>query len=125
MSKGTTINIGGEERTLRFDMNAMAEIEERLDITLRPASIQEDLLELANRPMKLAKTARIVLWAGLIHKNPELRLEDVGKWVDFENVQEVMNGFLAQFPEMSAEAEDAVKTALGVETETEQPVWVS
>jgi hypothetical protein len=125
MSKGTRINIGGADRTLRFDLNAWEEIEDRLDVTLRPAAIQEDLLELANRPLKIAKTSKIFLLAGLLHESPKLTLKQVGSWVDFKNVKEVMDAFLAQLPEMSAEAEGAVKTTLGVETEKEQPVGVS
>lgn len=121
MSKGTAITIGDEERHLRFDMNALAEIEERLDIELRPGAIEEDLIALAAKPMRLATTARVILWAGLIHENKELTLEEVGSWVDFQNVGDVMQGFFEQLPEMSPEAEESVRTALGT-SESNEPV---
>ena len=116
MSKGTKINIGGRERVLRYDLNAGEEIEERLDVLLRPGSIEEDLRELANTPMPLMKTAKIVLWAGLIREEPELTLQECGSWVDFENVGEIFKSFLSQLPEMSPEAEESIRAALGADT---------
>lgn len=118
MSKGTgTIELGGKERTLRYDLNAIAILGDRLDIRLRPGRIEEDLAALGDHAFPLS-APRTILWAGLLHADPELEESKVGSWVDFENVGEVLECFFAQLPGMSPEAEESVRAALGAEANT-------
>lgn len=69
----TTVNIGGRERKLHYDLNALCEIEERLGL--------KGLQEIANQLEKLeGRSLRCVLWAGLIHDDPDLKETEVGRW---------------------------------------------
>jgi len=68
---GVAIELNGKTRQLRYDLNALAEIEERLGIPLA---------ELANVTVSI-KTIRTLLWAGLIHEDAELKETDVGAWI--------------------------------------------
>lgn len=68
-----------KERTLRFTLNALAEIEDKLGVPL--SKLAE--VELG------VKTVRTMLWAGLIHEDEELTEKQVGNMVDFGNLEEV------------------------------------
>ena len=60
-------------RKLRYDLNAVCEIEEQLNV---PISQLGDLE--AN-----ARNIRLLLWAGLVWDDPELTVASVGKMVSF------------------------------------------
>lgn len=117
MSTNGTLKLGGEDRKIRFDLNAIATIGERFDIRLRPGRIEEDLKALGEHAFPLS-APRTILWAGLLHADPELDEMLVGSWVDFENVGEVLECFFAQLPGMSPEAEKSVRAALGAENKS-------
>ena len=68
-----------KKRTIRFTLNALAEIEDALGVPLSKLSE----VELG------VKTVRTMLWAGLLHEDDELTEKQVGNWVDFENLEEV------------------------------------
>jgi len=68
-----------KKRNLRYTMNALAEIEDALGVPLA---------ELQNVAMTI-KNVRVILWAGLIHEDADLTVEDVGNMVDLTNFQEV------------------------------------
>lgn len=115
MSDGNTVvlHLGGKQRRLRYDLNAIAEIGERLGITVQLANIGQDLLQ---REMPL-KSFRTILWAGLIHEEPELTEQEVGGWVDQDNFAEVMEGFFGLFggigqnvPQAEEEKSESPKT---------------
>lgn len=66
-----------KERTLFYDLNALVALEEQgVDI----AAISEGV--------KMSQV-RGILWAGLIHEDKGLTLEDVGTMVTFDNINEV------------------------------------
>lgn len=108
--RGVTLDLGGEERRLTYDLNAIAEIGERLDITIRLAHFEEDLLGVRLKP----KAIRTLLWAGLIHDNPDLTEEEVGGWVTQDNFMEVITAFFGLFGEMSPETKGAIAEMVGV-----------
>lgn len=113
--KGTLLkDLGGKDRYLLFDLNAWAEIGERLDIKVRLAHFQEDLLDTRLPPRAL----RVLIWGGLIHEDPELTEEQVGAWVDEENIGEIVSAFFARFAGTSPGTVEAVAGALGVEVPT-------
>lgn len=68
-----------KKRTIRFTLNALAEIEDALGVPLSKLSE----VELG------VKTVRTMLWAGLLHEDETLTEKQVGNWVDFDNLEEV------------------------------------
>jgi hypothetical protein len=66
-------------RHIRYTMNALAEIEDRLGV---PLSEMKDV-------KMTIKNVRVILWAGLIHEDKDLTLEEVGEMVDLGNFEEV------------------------------------
>lgn len=70
-----------KERTLRFDLNAMAELEEKF------GDIQAVFGVMQNQSMKGIRT---VLWAALVHEDESLTEKRVGQLIDFNNLGEVM-----------------------------------
>lgn len=66
-------------RTFRFTLNALEEVEERLGF---------DLAEMEGKKLKI-KEIKVIMWAGLIHEDPELTLDDVGAMIDMENLSYV------------------------------------
>jgi len=111
--KGTTLEIGGKTRRLRYDLNAIAELGERLKITIRLDKVKEDLLDV---PLPLS-ALRTILWAGLIHEEPTLDPVTVGSWVDTENMPDVLLGFFALFGAHLPGKEDRERVAetLGIQ----------
>lgn len=80
MSK-ITVNLD-RERELKYNLNALIELDE-----------MEDAEKLT--PMR---SLRRMLWAGLIHEDPDLTEEAVGEMVDMRN-----------FPEIEAAMEKAIR----------------
>ena len=100
--KGTLLkDFGGQDRYLRFDANAWAELGDRLGLTLRLGSFQKDLME---TPLPLS-ALRTFIWAGLLHAEPGLDEKTVGSWIDEENMAEVLGAFFVRFGGMSPGAE--------------------
>lgn len=91
--KGTKITIGDRKRTLRYDLNAISEIGDRLGMKIRISHIQEDLLD---HPMPLS-AIRTLIWAGLIHEDEELTEKEVGAGVDMDNLPDVLRDFFEAF----------------------------
>jgi uncharacterized protein YkvS len=76
-----------KERTLRYTLNAIAELEDKLGITIDKLGD----LQLS------AKTVQIILWAGLIHEDETLTIKQVGDMVDFENLEYVQEKIAEAF----------------------------
>jgi len=64
-------------RKLRYNLNALAELEDKLGTSL--SDLDEDKMGV--------KQIRTFLWAGLIHEDPEITEQEVGEMVDFENME--------------------------------------
>lgn len=67
-----------KERTIKFDLNALVEVEETLGFALT---------ELENKFS--IKTLRTLLHAGLVHEDAELTEKYVGSLIGFDNLPEV------------------------------------
>lgn len=111
--KGTKLTLGGKERILRYDLNAVAEIGDRLDLQVRIASLGEDIF---SKPLPLS-ALRTVIWAGLIHAEPDLTEQQVGSWIDEDNWTEVFQAFFARFGATSQETQSKILTAFNAPTE--------
>lgn len=80
-SKKTTITLlDGVERTIRFDLNAMAELEDRY------GSVDNAFAELDKQSIK---ALRFILWAGLVHEDESLTEQKVGSLIDIKYLQDV------------------------------------
>lgn len=97
--KQITIKINGEEHHLRFTLNAFAELEEAY------GTIDTALEKLNTGSIK---AIRKLLWAGLLHENPDIKELDVGNMVDTSNIKE--------FSESLAQALTAAMPATPVPT---------
>ena len=94
-SKAVKITLtDGVERTIKFTLNALAELEDRY------GSVDEAFKQLDNNSIK---AVRCILWAGLIHEDPELTEQQVGNLIDIQYMQELMaslgEAFDADMPE--------------------------
>lgn len=70
------VTLDGATHQLRYNLNSLAEIEDRLKLD----SISQILDTLRNLSMR---TLRTLLWAGLIHAQPDLTEQEVGA-MDFD-----------------------------------------
>ena len=110
-----TINLGGKDRALRYDLNALAVIGDKLGVRIRLAHVGEDLLA---HPLPLS-AIRTIIWAGCLHSERELEEEVVGGWVDQDNLAEVIEYFFDLFsatsPEVRERMIEKVEDATGVQ----------
>ena len=102
-SKAVKITLtDGVERTIKFTLNAMAELEDRY------GSVDEAFKQLDNNSIK---AVRCILWAGLIHEDPDLTEQQVGNLIDIQYMQELMaslgEAFDADMPEPEKLPENA------------------
>lgn len=86
----------GVERTIKFTLNAMAELEDRY------GSVEEAFKQLDNNSIK---AVRCILWAGLIHEDPDLTEQQVGNLIDIQYMQELMASLSDAFDVDMPEAE--------------------
>lgn len=97
--RGTKVTLlDGKERVLWFNLNALQEIGDRLDIRIRLGHIQQDLLD---TPLPLG-AVKVILYCGLQHDkeaNPE-SLEEIGRLADVQSLPELILDFFGQFSAM-------------------------
>lgn len=72
----------GVERTLKFTLNALAELEDKY------GSVDAAFALLDENPS--IKALRFILWAGLMHEDPNLTEQQVGNLIDIQYMQELM-----------------------------------
>ena len=102
-SKAVKITLtDGVERTIKFTLNAMAELEDRY------GSVEEAFKQLDNNSIK---AVRCILWAGLIHEDPELTEQQVGNLIDIQYMQELMASLGEAFDADMPEPEKLPETA--------------
>ncbi|MGV2685135.1 hypothetical protein GNF82_12120 [Clostridium perfringens] len=74
-----------KERTLYFNLNALVSLEEQgVDVSKLDQGIKMSQI-------------RGILWAGLIHEDADLTMDQVGEMVDFDNIEEVSKAISAAF----------------------------
>lgn len=103
-SKAATIKLDGVERELKFTLNAMAELEELYgDPQLAFTKLDEGSFT----------AIRAVLWAGLLWKEPDLTLTQVGNMLSLNDMQDMMEelgeALADDLPEPSQQAIQAAK----------------
>ena len=75
-----------KERKIKFTLNSLCELEDQAGIAL------SDLSE-----VKSVKAIRAILWAGLIDEDPSLTIEQVGKLITLDKIQEVSDSIREAF----------------------------
>lgn len=88
------LEIGGEERHLRLDFNALAKAE---------GATGRNYLMVRNIQRGGAADMTAILWGGLLHESPKLTLDEVRSWVHLGNVNRVIEAIFEavrlSFPE--------------------------
>ena len=74
-----TMELGGQTRQLRFDLNALAELEDKLGVGISEIGTMR----------ASAKTIRAMAWAALLHADASLTEQQVGSWITGDNFAEV------------------------------------
>lgn len=95
--KTITLN-DGVEREIRFTLNAMAELEDRY------GSVDAAFKALDSGSIK---AARCVLWAGLLDGDETLTEQQVGKLIDIECMQNIMDKLASALGEDMPENNDS------------------
>ncbi len=90
--KNKTVKItlnDGVERTIKFTLNALAELEDKF------GSVQAafDKLEKENS----MKALRTILWAGFLHESPNLTEREVGNLIDIAYMAELVESLGTAF----------------------------
>lgn len=115
------IRLDGKDRGLRYDLNAIALIGDRLELSGRLNDLAADLL---GKPLPLS-ALRTILWAGLVWDQPDLTEEEVGSWVDLDNFAEVWERFFTLFSgklsESAAGPLQALETAMEMGKSSDSP----
>ena len=68
-------------RKLRFTLNALSEIEDKLGVSFT------EIGEVLKKPKM--KDLLVVLWAGLIHEDEDLTIKEVGNMIDISDLEMV------------------------------------
>lgn len=76
--QAVSIELGGKERRMKYDLNAFAELE---DMYGSPQKAMDALEEGS------FKSLRALVWVGLLHDEPELTEREVGSWLDLNNMK--------------------------------------
>ena len=105
-NQGVEVELGGQTRTMRFDLNAFAEIEEMF------GSIEDAMNALEKGSIK---SVRALLWASLIHEetdengDPKITPKQVGSWIN-----------LSQLNELAQKLGEAIQAALPEDAQGEE-----
>ena len=87
-------------RTIKFDLNAFAELEEKY------GSMEKVFSAMRSGSIKAART---LLWAGLLHEDESLTERTVGSLVTLENLNLVMDGITEALTEALPQDEVAIQ----------------
>jgi hypothetical protein len=93
-----------KERTLMFDLNAFAELEEKY------GSVDDALAAIDKGSMKAIRT---MLWAGLVHEDETLTERQVGAMLSVSMLENMTAQLLAALEVARPEAEEVVEQKLG------------
>lgn len=107
------INLGGRERTLALDLNAMLALlqqtgSEPMQLLQEFAAISASDAPQSAKTAKIMSHVRTLLWAMLVSDDPELEqnpqasITRVGSWIPIDKIEEVAGAILAVIGEYSA-----------------------
>lgn len=102
-------------RHLRFDINAMVTFEELTGLNL----LKESALRQIEKNMSVAQF-RSFLFACLVHEDKTLTLEQVGRLINTENMQEILDK-IAQAQQAAAPEPEVAKSKRPLAPKPSQP----
>lgn len=108
----TIILSDGKERHLKYTLNALVEIEDKYGTV----DAGFELLDKGS-----IKAARFILWAGLIHEDPELTEIEVGSLMDMAYMQELMQTMSSAMKSDVAAPENGNESSSPVAVVTVEP----
>jgi hypothetical protein len=97
------ITIGGKERHLCFDFNAICEVGKLTGINL----LQESVSTVE------ANSLRALLYASLLHEDSTLTIDLVGSWITMKNLAQVRASILTAWFESVSDDEAKVESKPG------------
>lgn len=103
-AKSFRLLLGGKERTLRYDLNAFAELEERY------GTIEKAMQGLESGSIK---AVRLLLWAGVLHEH--MVLDSQGRKTDEYTITPTEVGSwinISELPDLSGTIKAAMTNAL-------------
>ena len=110
-SEAVAVELGGKSRRLKYTLYSISELGEKLGLRVRLNHLEEDLL---SHELPLSALA-VLVWAGLVHEDESLTVDQVAKWVDQDNAAEVFRAFFSLFGDrLSGTARTTLGKKLGV-----------
>ncbi len=100
------IVLKGNEHTLKLDFNAICSFEQVTGKSF--IGFANSLSEQGAMSMQI-NDARALLWAGLLHSNKALKIDDIGNLMGFDNLGEVMTAISEAIQEAMPELKEADK----------------
>lgn len=73
-----SIHLGGKDWQLRYDFNALIRLEKEIGKSAFDATTFQAIR---------AQDLRAFIWAGLLHQQHDLTLEEVGSWINPQNMK--------------------------------------
>lgn len=70
-----SINLGGKARALRYEMNALAELEGALRMDMREIGLR------FKRGKFGVREVRALVWAGVLYEDDDVTIRQVGDWL--------------------------------------------
>lgn len=80
---GVLLEIDGQERMLRYPLNSLLLIEERLGVNM----LTDGAKVFTREHLADVKTFRFLLWAGFVHADESLKEDQIGLWFDPNNLE--------------------------------------
>lgn len=98
------LEIGGKTRGLKYDFNALALVEEKTGKSALSGDIFQNLR---------ATDLRFFIWAGLVHEQPDLMVEEVGSWIHMGNLPKITECIAQAFSAAMPKKDDSGPLAVG------------
>lgn len=103
----------GKERYLKFTLNALAELEDRY------GTVEDAFKALETNSIKAVRT---ILWAGLLHEDPNITEHEVGNLIDIAYMQELMESIGGSLGQDLPAAQPAQAKVVALVAKEDQPV---
>jgi hypothetical protein len=101
LNKGVTVELGGKQYILKYDLNAFAEIEDL------HGSISDILVKMENGS---AKAIRALIWAGLLNNEDYPTEKEVGQMINLSDMpmlsEKIQEAIVAAMPEQDEDAKN-------------------
>jgi hypothetical protein len=96
----------GIEHTLKLDFNAICSFEQATGKSF--IGFANNLTQNGAMSMQI-NDARALLWAGLLHENKALKIDDIGDSMGFDNLGEIMGAIAEAITEAMPSAKETDK----------------